>query len=106
MEKKQKQTPDPSVAHIVQDTDINICCVKCFKDTGRTTDYLRLLNAATQFACDNCGEVYIYTLASRRALAGPATTARKIYYFNSWKGNRKVKSISYNDTNSLEGFTF
>ena len=106
MEKNQHQTPDPAVAHIVQDCYRSVTCVKCFKPTGRTTNYLRELNAAAQFACTNCGGVYIYILASKRSLAKPATTIRKIYSFNSWKGNKKVRQLSYNDTKSLEGFTF
>ncbi len=99
--------PDPSVAHIVQDSCEDVLCAGCNKPTGKKTTYLLALGSATQFGCVNCGEVYIYVLASRRALAEPATTIRSIHSFNL---NRKVKvrlkGISYNDTDSLEGFTF
>ena len=103
MEKNQKQTPDPAVAHIAQDTYRCITCVECFKPTGKTTDYLRRLDAATQFACVNCGGVYIYVLASKRALAEPARFVNTVYTTGKY---RKVKPVQYNDTKSLEGFTF
>ncbi len=103
MEKNQNQTPDPAVAHIVQDCYRSVTCVKCFKPTGRTTNYLRELNAAAQFACIDCGGVYIYVLASKRALSQPDKSTNVVH--DTFRHSR-VKPVSYNDTKSLEGFTF